>query len=61
MQRLRGAFQGLDRTTATDISRARELPQEMRRDLLQSSDGGYPAGYEELLKSYYKSLSTGQK
>ena len=61
MQKLRGAFQSLDRTTATDISQARELPQEMRRDLLQSSDGGYPAGYEELLKSYYKALSTGQK
>ena len=42
----------MDRTTATDISQARELPADMRRDLLQSSDGGYPAGYEELLKSY---------
>jgi hypothetical protein len=61
MQRLRGAFKDLDRSTATQISRARDLPRELRQDLLQSAEAAYPAGYEALLKSYYKALSTAEK
>jgi hypothetical protein len=29
--------------------------------MLQAADAGYPAGYESLLKSYYKALSTAEK
>jgi hypothetical protein len=61
MKRLRSAFKDLDRSTATQISRARDLPRELRRDLLQSAEAAYPAGYEALLKSYYKALSTAEK
>ncbi|MFO0880373.1 MAG: hypothetical protein U0840_23760 [Gemmataceae bacterium] len=61
MQALRGAFQQMDRASATDISRARDLPANLRKDLLQSSESGYPAGYEDLLRSYYKAISTGEK
>lgn len=59
MQALRGAYGDLDRSGAGDISRARDLPPQMRHELLQSAESGYPAGYEALLKSYYKALSTG--
>ncbi len=61
MQALRGGFGELDRSTATQIHRARDLPPQMRNDLLQSGDAAYPAGYEALLKSYYKALSTVEK
>jgi hypothetical protein len=61
MQRLRGAFADLDRSTAAQISRARDLPAQMRKDLLQGAEAAYPAGYEALLKSYYKALSTAEK
>ena len=52
----RGAFGDAD-LTAASISRARDLPPEMRRELPQGHDEGYPAGYESLLKNYYKKLS----
>jgi hypothetical protein len=61
MQKMREGFGQLDDTTRTQIRSARELPSELRKDLLQSSDSAYPAGYEELLKSYYKALSAGEK
>jgi hypothetical protein len=61
MQRLRGAFSELDRSTAAQIHRARDLPPQMRNELLQSAEEAYPAGYEALLKSYYKALSTAEK
>jgi hypothetical protein len=61
MQALRNAFGDLDRSTATQIHRARDLPPQMRNDLLQSAEAAYPAGYEALLKSYYKALSTAEK
>jgi hypothetical protein len=56
LQKLRGAFGDVD-VTAASISRARDLPAETRQDLLQGHDEGYPAGYENLLKNYYKKLS----
>ena len=49
------------RRTAAQISRARDLPPQLRGELLQSAAEAYPPGYEGLLKSYYKSLSTGDK
>jgi hypothetical protein len=56
LQKLRGAFNDVDPTSAS-ISRARDLPPEMRQELLQGHDEGYPAGYESLLKNYYKKLA----
>jgi hypothetical protein len=61
LQKLRGAFTGMDRTTATQIKKAEHLPEQMKRELLQGAEEGYPAGYEGLLKSYYKALSTKDK
>jgi hypothetical protein len=51
----------VDRATAAQVSRARDLPRELRDELRQSADEAYPPGYENLLKSYYKSLSAGDK
>ena len=61
MQRLRGAFAGLNRGTAVDVSRARDLPAQLRDELRQSAESAYPAGYEALLRSYYKKLSTAER
>jgi hypothetical protein len=56
LQKLRGAFGDVD-PTAASISRSRDLPPEMRQELLQGHDEGYPPGYENLLKNYYKKLA----
>ena len=61
LNKLRTAFTEMDATTASKISRARDLPAQLRNELLQGADEGYPAGYESLLKSYYKALSTAEK
>ena len=61
LQKLRGVFTELDRTTAARIKKARDLPENLRKELLQSADDAYPPGYESLLKSYYKALSTAEK
>ena len=61
MTKMRGSFSGIDQTTSSRISRARDLPPQLRNELLQSADEGYPAGYEGLLKNYYKALSTAEK
>jgi hypothetical protein len=61
VEQLRSAVTGVDRSTAARIHRARDLPPELRKEMLQSADEGYPAGYEGLLKSYYKALSTAEK
>jgi hypothetical protein len=58
---LHAAFEGVDEATAAQLSKARDLPPQMRQELLQAADEGYPAGYESLLKSYYKALSTAEK
>lgn len=58
---LKGAFSTPDRATAAQISRARDLPAELRDELLQSADEAYPPGYESLLKHYFKSLSEAEK
>jgi hypothetical protein len=61
LQTLRGAFSGVDRSTAAQINKARDLPPQLRNELMQAADEGYPPGYEGLLKSYYKALSTAEK
>ena len=61
LSKMRSAFSDVDQSTAAEISRARDLPPQMRGELLQSAEEAYPPGYEGLLKSYYKSLSTGDK
>jgi hypothetical protein len=61
VNKLHAAFNGLDETTAAQLSKARDLPPQMRRELLQAADEGYPAGYESLLKSYFKALSSAEK
>ncbi len=61
MQKLRGVFSELDRTTAARIKKERDLPENLRKELLQSADDAYPPGYEALLRSYYKALSTAEK
>jgi hypothetical protein len=57
---LRTALTGDDQGTAVQLSRARELPSELREELLQSADEGYPQGYESLLQSYFRALSEGE-
>ena len=61
LSQLKHALDGPDRATAAQLSRARELPAELREELLQSADEGYPEGYESLLKSYFKALSEAEK
>lgn len=61
LSQLKGALAGPDRATVAQISRARDLPAELRDELLQSADEAYPAGYESLLKNYFKSLSETEK
>ena len=61
LSKMRSAFSDVDQATAAEISRARDLPPRLRGELLQSAEEAYPPGYEGLLKSYYKSLSTGDK
>lgn len=46
--------------TAAQLSRARDLPPQLRAELLQAADEGYPPGYESLLKSYFKALSSSE-
>jgi hypothetical protein len=58
---LRGVKPELDQATAAQVSRARDLPPQLRTELLQAADEGYPPGYETLLKAYYKALSTAEK
>ncbi|HVX15318.1 MAG TPA: hypothetical protein VHC22_29280 [Pirellulales bacterium] len=61
LNQLKGALTRPDQATAIELSRARELPPEMREELLQSSDEGYPEGFESLLNNYYKALSEAER
>lgn len=62
LNQLRSALQSpLDQATAVQLQQARSLPKELRDELLQSADEGYPAGYESLLKSYFRALSEAEK
>ncbi|HET6881473.1 MAG TPA: hypothetical protein VFI31_15025 [Pirellulales bacterium] len=61
LSQLKGALTRPDQATAIELSRARDLPPEMREELLQSADEGYPEGYESLLKNYFKALSEAER
>jgi hypothetical protein len=61
LQKLRTSLGEVDQTTAARLKKAQDLPPQMRNELLQGADEGYPPGYEGLLKSYYKALSTADK
>jgi len=62
LNQLRSALQNpLDQATAVQLQRARSLPKDLRDELLQSADESYPAGYESLLKSYFRALSEAEK
>jgi hypothetical protein len=58
---LKTALGQLEQGTAAQLQRARELPAQLRQELLQSSDEGYPPGYESLAKSYFRALSEAEK
>ncbi len=58
---LRATMTNVDSANAVRINRARELPKELRQELRQSSDDGYPKGYESLLQNYFKALSETEK
>lgn len=61
LSQLKTALGQLEQGTAVQLQRARELPAQLRQDLLQSSDEGYPPGYESLAKSYFRALSEAEK
>ena len=61
LQQLRSAFGNLDQSTTVQLSRARELPAQLRQELLQSAEEAYPEGYEALLRSYFKKLAESEK
>jgi hypothetical protein len=61
LQSIRRAALEIDRNSGLQLSRSRELPPELRKELLQGADDGYPPGYEALLRNYYKELSKAEK
>ena len=58
---LRATMSNVDSENAVRVNRARELPKELRQELRQASDDGYPKGYESLLQNYFKALSETEK
>jgi hypothetical protein len=61
LSQMKAGLTGVDQTTAVQLNRARELPAQLRTELLQATEEGYPDGYEALLKSYFRALSTAEK
>ena len=61
LRAMKAAALEIDQRSGLHLSRSRDLPPEMRKDLLQGADDGYPPGYEKLLKNYYKELSRAEK
>jgi hypothetical protein len=61
LRAIKAAALEIDQSSGLHLSRSRDLPPEMRKDLLQGADDGYPPGYEKLLKNYYKELSRAEK
>ena len=51
----------VDSANPVRVNRARELPKELRQEIRQATDDGYPKGYESLLQNYFKALSEGEK
>jgi hypothetical protein len=61
LRAIKGAALEVDQKSGLHMSRSRDLPPELRKELLQGADDGYPPGYETLLKNYYKELSKAEK
>jgi len=61
LRQLKSALGNLDRSTTVRLHQARELPEQLREELLQSADEGYPKGYEVLLEDYFRKLSEADK
>jgi hypothetical protein len=61
LNKMHATFGNVDQSTATQLNRARDLPPQLRRELLQGAEEGYPPGYETLLKNYFKALSNAEK
>ena len=61
MDKLRAAFSDVNSGAAAAIRKPQTSPSGVPDGLRQSSEEAYPPGYEGLLKSYYKSLSAGEK
>ncbi|GIT29626.1 MAG: hypothetical protein Ct9H300mP1_16720 [Planctomycetaceae bacterium] len=55
------ALGGVDQTTVIRLQQARDLPADLRDELLQSAGESYPKGYESLLERYYRALSESEK
>ena len=51
----------MEERTGLTFSRARDLLPALRKQILQSADEGLPAGYESLVKSYFRALSEAEK
>ena len=60
LSQLESAAADPDEALGVQLSRARDLPPPLRRELLQSAGEAYPPGYEDLLKNYYRGLSEGE-
>jgi hypothetical protein len=61
LRAFKGAALEVDQSTGLHLSPSRNLPPDLRKELLQGADDGYPPGYEGLLKNYYKELSKAEK
>ena len=61
LRQIRDALGGVDQTTVIRLQQARDLPADLRDELLQSAGESYPKGYESLLESYYRALSESEK
>ncbi len=61
LRQIRDALGGVDQTTVIRLQQARDLPADLRDELLQSAGESYPKGYESLLERYYRALSESEK
>jgi len=61
LRQIRDALGGVDQTTVIRLQQARDLPADLRDELLQSAGESYPKGYESLLESYFRKLSESEK
>lgn len=60
LSQLKSALDDSDQVTGAELGHAHELPAELREELLQAADEGYPEGYEVLLRSYFRALSASE-
>ena len=61
VRQIREALGGVNQTTVIRLQQARDLPADLRDELLQSAGESYPKGYESLLENYYRKLSESEK